>query len=479
MTAVFHDYSEIDYNDFRLLCGRADEIYAVCGDICKLESELEEQKAQIIRLQTKLDYLKPWLALDIPMSCTRTLKAAVIIGSFKKEISEPEIKAALAQLIPEIEGVEVQIISSSKPITCAVALCHISDSSAVEAALKKIGFARPDNPEKKLVKDASADYEKQIEQAKEKIEEISLQIGGYAESYGDIRFVSDYFLMQKEKYEAVKNAGITEKTIYLSGYVPERSSEELKFELEKRFTAQVELFEPDYEDEDVPVLIENKSFAAGVESISNMYSPPSNSDVDPNPVMAFFYYALFGLMLSDAGYGLLIVIAALVAKFRFKVQGNMKKTADFGLYCGISTVIWGALFGGWFGDLIPTICTAFLGMEKGPVGLVVQPRRPKYGFAFIFVFIRHNPSVRRSCREILYPCQKARFHRSRVRRNSCLCVYFGLCRDRKKLHFSRVATGKDGRYEASCRGCGFDYSDGRQKLEKHSRQARRRLLRPV
>lgn len=74
----------------------------------------------------------------------------------------------------------------------------------------------------------------------------------------------------------------------------------MKFEVERRFTAQLELLEPDYENADVPVLIENGSFAGGVENISNMYSPPSNSDVDPNPVMSFFYYALFGIMLSDA-----------------------------------------------------------------------------------------------------------------------------------------------------------------------------------
>jgi V/A-type H+-transporting ATPase subunit I len=128
----------------------------------------------------------------------------------------------------------------------------------------------------------------------------------------------------------------------------------------------MEIYEPDYENEDVPVLIENKSFAAGVESITDMYSSPSNKDVDPNPIMAFFYYVFFGLMLSDAGYGLLMVIFSIFAKKKMKVTGNLKKMADMVLYCGISTVFWGAMFGGFFGDLIPTVCKTFLGMTDMP-----------------------------------------------------------------------------------------------------------------
>ena len=129
---------------------------------------------------------------------------------------------------------------------------------------------------------------------------------------------------------------------YVKGYVPARVAEDIKFEIERSYRAQMELYEPDYENEDVPVLIENKSFAAGVESITDMYSSPSNKDVDPNPVMAFFYYAFFGLMLSDAGYGLLMVIFSIFAKKKMKVTGNLKKTADMVLYCGISTVFWGS-----------------------------------------------------------------------------------------------------------------------------------------
>ena len=164
--------------------------------------------------------------------------------------------------------------------------------------------------------------------------------------------------------------------IYITGYIPAKYAEELKFEVERRFVSEMLLSTPDYENKDVPVLIENRSFAAGVESITNMYSPPSHKDIDPNPIMSFFYYAFFGLMLSDAGYGLMIVIAMLFAKYKMKVRGSVKKTCDMYFYCGLSSIFWGSLFGGWFGDLIPTVMKTFIGIENPPsLALWIEPMK--------------------------------------------------------------------------------------------------------
>ena len=49
------------------------------------------------------------------------------------------------------------------------------------------------------------------------------------------------------------------------------------------------------------------SFSRPVEGITEMYALPSKTDLDPTPIMSFFYYLFFGMMLSDAGYGLVTV----------------------------------------------------------------------------------------------------------------------------------------------------------------------------
>lgn len=61
---------------------------------------------------------------------------------------------------------------------------------------------------------------------------------------------------------------------------------------------------------EAPVKLYNNAFAAPAESITEMYAMPLPSDIDPTPVVSFFYYLFFGMMLSDAGYGLLLVLGA-------------------------------------------------------------------------------------------------------------------------------------------------------------------------
>lgn len=366
LLASFSDCTEIELQEYRSVCDSADEIMLVCDKIDSLCESIAFENAEIVRQQTIADYYRPWEKLDIPMSCRRTQSSSVFIGYFKEELSKEKILALLAASAPETDSVDVDVISSEKTQTCVAVFCFHEDSQAIETALRENGFVKPDNPVGTLPSAAIKKCEEKISECRENISKYELEISSFVSYYDKIRLLSECYENRGSKYHALSLAATSERAIYLEGFVPERDSEQLKFEIERRFTAQMNVFEPDFEKEDVPVLIENKPFAAGVESISNMYSPPSNNDIDPNPVMSFFYYALFGLMLSDAGYGLLMVIAALVAKFKLKISGEKGKTVSFVFWCGISTMIWGALFGGWFGDLIPTICTNFLGWEKGP-----------------------------------------------------------------------------------------------------------------
>ena len=370
----FSDCKEIDYSEYRMLSDKSEELTGICREITSLKEQIDALETEIIKQQSLIDYYGPWKGLDIPMASKRTVTTSIFIGTFKNQYTSDEILELIKERDESIDDVAIEIVHSEKMLTCAVFMCHESSAQNLESVLRDIGFIIPDKVAMKLPDKAQEDCKAEIETIQQNIEKLTAEIKEYESYYSDLRFLSDFFTSQIEKYKAVENAGSTDMAFYVKGYVPLRVADEIKFEIERSYRAQMEVYEPDYENEDVPVLIENKSFAAGVESITDMYSSPSNKDVDPNPIMAFFYYAFFGLMLSDAGYGLLMVIFAIIAKKKAKVTGNLKKMADMVLYCGISTVFWGVLFGGFFGDLIATVGEKFLGMTDIPsLALWMEP----------------------------------------------------------------------------------------------------------
>ena len=123
--------------------------------------------------------------------------------------------------------------------------------------------------------------------------------------------------MRIEKYKVIENTAKTKSTFILSGFVPRDCIEEITLFLWKEAEAVVEI-EEITDDDTPPVLLKNNSFSAPVEGVLESYSLPGRGEIDPTSVMSVFYYVLFGLMLSDAAYGLIMFFgcAAVLKKFK-------------------------------------------------------------------------------------------------------------------------------------------------------------------
>ena len=68
------------------------------------------------------------------------------------------------------------------------------------------------------------------------------------------------------------------------------------------------------------------------------------------------------MMLSDAAYGAIIAIACFVVLKKFpRMSKGMHKSIKMFMFCGISTIVWGVLFGGYFGDVVDVVSRTFFG----------------------------------------------------------------------------------------------------------------------
>lgn len=348
----------IDPDEIGVIAADAGKIIDVCNRITELNKIRADNAAEQVRIRTTLAQLEPWQNLDIPLNTGDTKTTAVFIGTLPKDYSDITLSEELAQQNSELMF-EFEIQFTSRDMTCVVLFTPIAQKQMAENALRNIGFAKPMSPtshtpkvKSERLRDKSALLTKQSEDAKNKI--IS-----YAGMRDKICNTQDYFRIRADKYHVISELDQTKHVFVINGYIPEEDCGKLSQMCERIASCYIEF--GDVNEEEAPVKLKNNKFAEPAQSIVNMYSPPSYADIDPTPILAFFFYFFFGMMFSDAGYGLLMVVVIGIVLKVFKPDKNMRNNLKLFQYCGVSTIIWGLIFGSIFGDAPVSIYNAFTG----------------------------------------------------------------------------------------------------------------------
>ena len=347
---------DISRDEFYMSGERAESARETAGSVINLQRMIAEQKAEITRLKTGIEQMAPWSGLDVPLSFSGTARTAAFIGTVAGSYTLEQLLSAVASADSELT-LHIEILGTDRDSTYIFAVCAKTQRERAEEVLRGLSFARPAQNTSKLPKEKTASRLLRIKQGEEQTALYIRKLEDAAAERDELKLFADYCRARAEKCRAEGAADITKHTVLIKGYVAQPDIEPLKALLEKNFDAVLEVEETN--DELAPVKLKNNRFATPAELITTMYSLPSASDIDPTPLTGFFYYLLFGMMLSDAGYGLLLIIGTLIGLKFTKPGAKLRNTLKLFLYCGISTVVWGALFGSFFGDLIPTVSETF------------------------------------------------------------------------------------------------------------------------
>lgn len=363
LPAVLAGREAISLERYEQTAENAAAVTKTASRINALGKKIADNEAEILRLNAQLEALQPWLALDVSMRTIGTSATSVFLGSFPEELTEEELKKRLAVALPEVSAVEVELISSRPQQTCAFIVCHARFGMKLEGALRSMGFSYPATPSKLPPAERAADLRERIKNARADIKAAEQEIASYADKREELLFTADYYTMRAEKYRVLGELWQSQHVFQVTGFIPKEDAGALERELEEKFNAYVELSEPQ-ENEQVPVKLKNGFFSSPVEGVVSGYSMPGKREVDPSSVMCIFYYVLFGMMLSDAAYGMLVVLACGFVLWKFKnIEESLRKSLWMFFFCGVSTTFWGVMFGSYFGDAIPVIAKTFFGKE--------------------------------------------------------------------------------------------------------------------
>lgn len=353
----------VEKDRFSQVADRKMELIEKANTLVMRSKEIAEYKANILKVENQIEALSPWLALSVPMNYSGTKKVVMLLGTMPSETTLESVYAQIAERSPETEAVDVQIIHKDKDAVYLTVFCLRTDEGAVEEALRAGGFARPSQVTEQVPAARKADLEAEIQQLNSEIKNKEEEIKGYAEDRASLQMIGDYFRMSAEKYEVLGTLPQSQRTFMISGYIPSKMISKVEKAIGEKYDCVLDI-EDVKEEEEPPVLLQNNKFSESVEGVLASFGLPGKGEMDPTFFTSICYVILFGIMLSDAAYGLIVALACGIVLMKFpRMDRNLRKSVQLFFWCGISTLVWGILFGGYFGDAITVISKTFFGHE--------------------------------------------------------------------------------------------------------------------
>jgi V/A-type H+-transporting ATPase subunit I len=154
--------------------------------------------------------------------------------------------------------------------------------------------------------------------------------------------------------EAQAKAVVTPRAFVLEGWIPSTARLDLERQLAKLLGNQVEIeivSSEEWSGDTVPVVLKNPRLFRPFEAITTMMPLPKYGTVDPTPFVAVFFPMFFGVVLGDMGYGTLLGVISLILRLRSQPNTKLRSVSEIGLACSLFAIVFGFLYGEFFGDL--------------------------------------------------------------------------------------------------------------------------------
>ncbi|TET24692.1 MAG: hypothetical protein E3J78_00780, partial [Candidatus Cloacimonadota bacterium] len=276
--------------------------------IKKIEHQLSTLRSDKEHLLTKRQTIEPWMELDTPIELLKeTTTTRVLPGRINKRLFSED-----AQQKAKDMGIQIAKIAESKNEIFVILLYHKNNDENAGDFLDEINFAPEDF---RGFTGKPVDILKEIEEQSGAIEtECESLLKKAKESvnfYNQLLITYDHINDEVTRLQAIRDAVRTKTTYIIHGWVETKQKESLQKLIDSYDAAVIDEIEPE-EEEMPPVKLINKSIFAPFEIVTQLYGTPNYREVDPSPHLSIFFALFFGLCITDAGYGIVLALIALL-----------------------------------------------------------------------------------------------------------------------------------------------------------------------
>ncbi len=320
------------------------------GEIRDLVDKKDKNKSKIQNIDSKIAELKPWEDLssslkDLSKIGSVNIYTGTVSSNHADDFEGEVIKNDLAYL---------ERVSKDKNFNYYLMIVEKSIDEEIKALMTSYGFTPINIKSDGKVKDTIGFYEKDKDLLFEKNNKIEDELRTYLKYLEDFKYSYEHYRNEKIKIMSERKFLKTTEVNLIEGYVPEDKLSDLENEIQKvcKDNYYLRAEDPDRDSKEVPILLKNNAFVSPFEIMTEMYSMPRYNEIDPTPFFAPFYFIFAGIMVGDFGYGILVFLATLFALKKFKLTDKKRRFFKFFNYLSISTIIFGLVFGSFFGGII-------------------------------------------------------------------------------------------------------------------------------
>ena len=320
------------------------EIKKKIDEIQESRIQLEEQKQAIIR----------WQRLDVlPNQYENFNYTAMLLGSINLMN-----QSRFLEELKKLENVYVEELYTS-PHHAYYAFIYLKIyEKDMQNLMTQNGVHLFDYPFEELPQKAIKQMELQSRELLEEEYKTRKQFAKCKEWVAELCLAEEVLRAYSQRDIAKKELLRSKQFFVLQGWIPQGEEVHLEQVLAENFAPDevlIQYEEPTPEEikNNIPTQLNNHSLIEPFEILTEMYSLPKYDEIDPTPIMMPFYLILFGMMVADLGYGLVLLVFTTLVRYLMILPRAQERFVRFLQLLSFPIMIWGIIYGTFFGMEIP------------------------------------------------------------------------------------------------------------------------------
>ncbi|MDL2231777.1 V-type ATP synthase subunit I [Porphyromonadaceae bacterium OttesenSCG-928-L07] len=321
--------------------------------LAQMDNEIDQNAEKLSALDARVKDIEssekeilPFLAYDIDLKYFNGYDNLAVFSGTVSSFNE-------SRLLEITDAYQLFADSSSKFFVLFVSK---KVEKEVQSILADMGYRETKAPNKSgNPSDIFAALEAEKSEIQAQIETLIAERAALNEKYGNFILASDEFLsILSEKAELPLRIATSEHTFIIEGWVPTADFDAFTAAVSNKTNNGVYIttLEVDMHDEKeiakIPVAYENSKITSPMEAVVDLYSRPKYNEIDPSSILAISFPLVYGMILGDIGYALVLMTLAFLV-MKFMKSDAVKQLMYVLIYCQISALFFGIIYGEFMG----------------------------------------------------------------------------------------------------------------------------------